>query len=156
MRVISRARTDTPGSNTWRSTSQAVARSNRTLGCSALSQARVQPAHKRERDAGITELAVPIDAPYFGCMFPGGVGSCAILGQTGHVADAELGSNRRDNGRRDVGWLGQERAQEPSGGQLQREPELVLCTAPHFDQLKVGGARREEVDDLVVEGRPES
>jgi len=48
------------------------------------------------------------------------------------------------------------RVQEPSGGQLQREPELVLCTAPHFDQLKVGGARREEVDDLVVEGRPES
>src|SRR5229473_4532977 len=112
----------------------------------------VQPAHKRQRDVGITELAVPIDAPYFGCMFPGGVGSCAILGQTGHVADAELGGHIRDNIRRDVGWLGQERAQEPSGGQLEREPELVLCAAPHFDQLKVGIVEVKVALELLVRG----
>ena len=85
-------------------------------------------------------------------MFPGGVGSCAILGQTGHVADAELGGHIRDNVRRDVGWLGQERAQEPSGRQLQREPELVVCAAPHFDQLKVGIVEVKVALELLVRG----
>src|SRR5438552_1423521 len=50
------------------------------------------------------------------------------------------------------GWLGQERAQEPSGGQLQREPELVLRAAPHFDQFKVGIVEVKVALELLVRG----
>jgi hypothetical protein len=85
-------------------------------------------------------------------MFPGGVGSCAILGQTGRVADAELGGHIRDNVRRDVGWLGQERAQEPSGGQLECEPQPAVGAAPYFDQLKVGIVEVKVALELLVRG----
>src|SRR5207247_5108799 len=93
-----------------------------------------------------------VDPSNLGCMFPGGVGSCTIVGQTGHVANTELGGHIRDNIRRDIGWLGQERAQEPGSGQLKREPQLVLCAAPYFDQLEVGIVEVKVALELLVRG----
>jgi hypothetical protein len=153
-RATSLASTETPGSGTWRSASQAVARSNRTVGCSALKPgACVQPAHQREPDTGISEVRIPKAPPNLGGMLPSRVRSSAILGQTCNVMKAELGRDIRDNVRRNRGWLCQERAQESNGGQLEREPQLVVGTATDSDQIKVGVVEMEVGSKLLIRWR---
>jgi hypothetical protein len=66
----------------------------------------------------------------------------AILGQTGHIADPELGSHIGYGVRRHVDRLGQKGAEETNGRQLDGEAELIMVTTPLLvEPLEVGTSR---------------
>jgi len=59
------------------------------------------------------------------------------------VGDAELGGDMHRDEFRQVGGVGQERAEEAHGAQLHREAEPVVLPAANIDQLSVGGVEVE-------------
>ena len=71
MRETRRSRAVAPGSRTFSVTSQAVARSNSTLGRSVPVQHRgIQPAGQAEADERVGELAVAVALPDLGGVEP--------------------------------------------------------------------------------------
>jgi len=122
------------------STSQAVARSNSTLGCSALSQARVtKPAHQLPRRGWITGVAIAVDTPNLRRgLARGGGASHWLTGTQRRKSRAAKRIPSCDDGRRHVGRVAEKCTQEPNGGQLQCETQLVVGTAPQIDSLEDG------------------
>jgi len=74
---------------------------------------------------------------------PGGV----LLERT-RVGDTELRSEVCRDRPRHLGRVGQERAQETDGAELDGEPEAVVLAAPHVDQIAVGVVQVEVAVEL--------
>ena len=78
--------------------------------------------------------------------------ACGVLLEHAGVGDAELlGQMRRDRPR-DVGGVGQKRAQKTDGAELDGEPEAVALSAADVDQLAGGGVEMEVAVQLRLVG----
>jgi len=70
----------------------------------------------------------------------------AIAGEDRRIGDAQLSSERQDDAVRNVGRIGQERAQEPNRTQLESEAEARMIVTARSEQGTVA------IVEMKVEG----
>ena len=71
-----------------------------------------------------------------------------VLLEHPRVGDPQLRSQVRRDRPRHVGGVGQERAEEPDGAQLDSKPEAVVLPATDVDEVAVGGIEVEVAVEL--------
>ena len=136
--ATSRVSVETPGKRILRSTRRAVARSNKTVGRSALSHApRVQPLHQPKVLGLIGEIAIPETLSDLGGMVPTRVAE-TVWREISCRPNVELGGHVGNDAGRHTCRIGQERADESGRDNLQRHAETVVIAAPIDQQFAVG------------------
>lgn len=103
----------------------------------------MEPACQVLLDRHLGEVAVAVGLLDLPGVKPVGPLPGCVLFEHPRVGDAQLRGHIRGDRPRHVGRIGQKRAQEPDGAQLDSEPETVALSATNIDELAGGSVEME-------------